>query len=415
MPSVGDISARRRRAILTVAIGAIALETALLGVVAPLLPEIEERTGTGDAALGLAIAAYSIPILFISIPVGRLADRIGRRPLLLAGMVMTAFGSILIASSEALLPLLAGRAVQGIGSAMSWVAALALVSDLALPGRKGEAIGFAMAANSLGAIGGPALGGVIGGEISFAAPFIFVAVAAGGLFTAGLFVLPRHAAVVPQEGAGTRSLRDFAPPGILLPGLAAVVGAGSLGLLDFTVPLDLDRRLAIEATAIGILFGCVAAVDAVTSPIAGRISDRVGRPRVAICGAVLLAIAGCLLAVLPGFGGVIAAMGVYGVGVATLFASTVPWLDDVFGSADRGLAYGSLNIVYSIGYTIGPLAAGWLLEGPGADASYLLITVVAIGLVGLLLVRLRAGPGAPGPVEGQMATTGSALGEEVPK
>ena len=48
-------------------------------MVAPLFPEIEGRTGAGDAALGLALAAYAIPILFVSIPVGRLADRIGRR------------------------------------------------------------------------------------------------------------------------------------------------------------------------------------------------------------------------------------------------------------------------------------------------------------------------------------------------
>ncbi len=78
-----------RRVILAVAISAIALETSLLGLVAPLLPEIEERTGAGDAALGLALAAYAIPILLISIPVGRLADRIGRRPLLLTGLVLT--------------------------------------------------------------------------------------------------------------------------------------------------------------------------------------------------------------------------------------------------------------------------------------------------------------------------------------
>ncbi len=64
-----------RRLVLTVAISAIALETSLLGLVAPLLPEIEERTGVGDAALSLALAAYAIPIMLISIPV-----RAPRRP-----------------------------------------------------------------------------------------------------------------------------------------------------------------------------------------------------------------------------------------------------------------------------------------------------------------------------------------------
>ena len=103
MPPVRTTSPEQsRRAILTIAISAIALETALLGMVAPLLPEIERRTGAGDEALGLALAAYAIPILFISLPVGRLADRLGRRPLLLGGLVLTGLGSILIAISGAL-------------------------------------------------------------------------------------------------------------------------------------------------------------------------------------------------------------------------------------------------------------------------------------------------------------------------
>lgn len=91
-----------RRAVLVIAISAIALETALLGLIAPLLPEIEERTGAGDAALGLALAAYAIPILLVSIPVGRLADRIGRRPLLLgacAAYIVFGYPFFLLASS----------------------------------------------------------------------------------------------------------------------------------------------------------------------------------------------------------------------------------------------------------------------------------------------------------------------------
>ena len=56
-PAVRTSRSGSRRAILTIAISAIALETALLGMVAPLLPEIERRTGAGDEALGLALAA----------------------------------------------------------------------------------------------------------------------------------------------------------------------------------------------------------------------------------------------------------------------------------------------------------------------------------------------------------------------
>ena len=391
MPPVRTSRPGARRAILTIAISAIALETALLGMVAPLLPEIEQRTGAGDEALGLALAAYAIPILVISIPVGRLADRLGRRPLLLGGLVLTGLGSILIATSGALVPLLAGRAVQGLGSTLSWVAALALVSDLARPGRKGEAIGFALAANSLGAIGGPALGGIAGGAISFEAPFILVSVVAAVIFAAGYFVLPRAPAEPtgePIEPRGT--FISLLRPAAAVPAAVAVVGAALLGLVDFVVPLDLDRRLGTTATTIGLIFAGVALIDACTSPPAGKAGDRFGRRPVALVGAVLMSLSGFLLATLGGLAGAAVALGVLAVGLSIIFAAAVPWLDDTFGELDRGLAYGGLNLIYALGYTVGPLVGGLLLSRSGADTAYILIAVMSVLLATLLIVPARS-------------------------
>ncbi len=383
MPTPTPISERSRRATLTVAISAIALETALLGMVAPLLPEIERRTGAGDEALALALAAYAIPILIISIPVGRLADRIGRRPLLLGGLMLTGLGSILIPLSEALPPLLIGRAVQGIGSTLSWVAALALVSDLARPGRKGEAIGFALAANSIGAIGGPALGGIAGGAISFEAPFLLVTCFAAVIFVAGFLVLPRSTRST--EPVARVSLRgSLLRRGAAMPATVAVVGAALLGLIDFVVPLDLDRRLGTTATTIGVLFAVIALVDGAISPIAGAASDRLGRRRVAFAGTCVTAVSGVLLAVLGGLAGAAGALALLAVGLGITFAAAIPWLDETFGEVDRGLAYGGLNLIYALGYTIGPLVGGWLLANVGADSAYVLIAVVPAGLAATL-------------------------------
>ncbi len=379
-----------RRAILTVAIGAIALETALLGLIAPLLPEIEERTGAGDAALGLALAAYAIPILVVSIPTGRLADRIGRRPLLLGGLALTGLGSLLIAFTDSLGVLLLGRAVQGLGSTASWVAALALVSDLARPGRKGEAIGFALAANSFGAIAGPALGGIIGGSISFAAPFLAVTAIAATMLAAGAAIIPRGrpaaAAAAPERSIAEVLLQ----PRAAVPALAAVAGAAFIGMIDFTLPLDLDRRLGATATTIGLLFALAAALDAIASPIAGGAGDRRGRRPIVLAGASVVAISGLLLAGLATLAGAAVALIVFGVGQSILFGGAVPWLDESFGELDRGLAYGGLNLVFAIGYTAGPLVGGWLLETAGADTVYILMTAIAgAGAIGLALIGKR--------------------------
>jgi MFS family permease len=384
------VSERPRRAILAIAISAIALETALLGLIAPLLPEIEERTGAGDAALGLALAAYAIPILVISIPTGRLADRLGRRPLLLAGLTLTGIGSLLIAYSSSLEALLAGRAVQGIGSTASWIAALALVSDLARPGRKGEAIGFALAANSFGAIGGPALGGIVGGGISFEAPFLLVTAIAVSMLIAGTLVLPRGRPHAPAARPHGGMLRTLGRREALVPGLVIISGASLLGMIDFAVPLDLDRRLGTVAATIGLLFALAAAMDAIGAPIAGSAGDRVGRRPVALVGGLVIAASGILLATLPGLAGAAFALVVFGLGQSILFGGAVPWLDDSFTVADRGLAYGGLNLLYAVGYTAGPLLGGGLLDLASADVVYLLAT--AIGLLCAVTLVLVKGP-----------------------
>lgn len=368
---------------LSVAIGAIALDTALLGLIAPLLPEIERRTGAGEAGLGLALAAYALPILFVSLPFGRLADRLGRRPLLLNGLLLTAAGSAVIALSDSLAPLIAGRAIQGVGSASSWIAALALVSDLAPEGRKGEAIGFALAANSVGAIGGPALGGLTGDAVGFEFPFVLVGSLAVLLAVAGFTLLPRQAPRPVGEGGGGgwRAMVERLGRREVLPAVVIVVGgSAALGLIEVAAPLDADQRLGLSAAAIGSLFAATVALDAIAAPIAGRASDGIGRRPVAAFGLLGLSLSAVLLAVLPGTVGLGVGLGVFGIGTSIAFAAALPWLDEAFGSLDRGFGYGVLNVLYSAGYSTGPLVAGLTLEFGDAELVYWGLAVLAAGL-----------------------------------
>lgn len=372
------------------AIGAIALDTALLGLIAPLLPELEDRVGASEAELGLALGAYALPILVVSLPLGRLADRIGRRPLLLGGLLLTVVGSVLIAVAPSLPLLIVGRAVQGVGSAASWIAALALVSELAPPGRKGESIGYALAANSVGAIAGPALGGILGDAAGFAFPFVVVAAIGAGIATAGYFTLPRERRRDEAASSSARELLALAASGPVLPATLIVVGASAaLGLVEVVAPLDADERLGLSASAIGLIFAATIALDAIAAPFGGRASDRYGRRAVALLGLTATIASMVLLAVLGGTGGLLVGLSVFGIGASVTFAAAVPWLDDAFGSVDRGFGYGVLNLIYSVGYTVGPIAAGLALGSSGADFAYAM-QAAALVAVALLVAAARA-------------------------
>jgi MFS transporter, DHA1 family, solute carrier family 18 (vesicular amine transporter), member 1/2 len=388
-----EISARRRRVVLAIAIGAIALDTALLGLIAPLLPEIEDRVGASEAELGIALGAYALPILFVSLPFGRLADRLGRRPLLLGGLLMTVVGSIVIAEAPSLPLLVLGRSIQGVGSAASWIAALALVSELAPPDRKGEAIGYALAANSVGAIAGPALGGILGDAAGFAFPFFLVAGIGAGIAVAGWLALPHEGR---REGTGETRARDLLALAVSRPVLPATmivaIASGALGVVEVVAPLDADERLGLSASTIGIVFAATIALDAIAAPFGGREGDRRGRGVVSLAGLVLMIAAMGLLSWLGGIGGLLVGLAVYGVGSSIVFAAAVPWLDDAFGAVDRGFGYGFLNLIYSAGYTVGPIVAGVALQIAGPGFAYGLQATGLIAVAALAWARRGEAP-----------------------
>jgi MFS family permease len=388
-PLPPDSALPRRRAIVAIAVAAVTIDSALLGLIAPLLPEIEQRTGAGDAALGLALAAYAVPIALLSLPLGHAADTLGRRTLLVAGLLFVAVGSVLVAISGSIGVLIAARAVQGVGSAASWISALVLVSDTALPGRRGEALGVALGATGAGSIAGPALGGVTADLLSFEAPFLIFCGLALALLVAALAALPREerrtASAMPALAAVVRVTRS----GLGAWAAAIVLGSSCLlGYVEVVAPLDLDARLGLSSSAIGLLFAASIAVDAAVSPFGGRWGDRRGRLGPAIVGLAVTGISMVALAVLPGVGGTAVALAIYGAGFSLMMTAAVPWLDEAFPGRERGLAYGVQNLVYAAGYAVGPILGGLLLEAWNADLAYGL-AAAALGL-GTLALTIRS-------------------------
>jgi MFS family permease len=387
-------SVPRRRAIVAIAVAAVTIDAALLGLIAPLLPAIEARTGAGEGALGVVLAAYAVPIALLSLPLGRAADVLGRRVLLVAGLVLVAAGSGMIAASESLAVLIAARGVQGIGSAASWISALALVSDTAAAGRRGQALGVALGATGVGSIVGPALGGVAADVLSFEAPFLIASGFGVALLVAAAAVLPpevpRSRPAVPALEAIIRSTRSGNGAWA-----AAIVLASAcvLGLVEVVAPLDLDARLGLSSATIGLLFAGSVAIDAALAPVGGRWGDRRGRRGPAVVGLAVTALSALLLSVLPGVTGTAVALAVYGAGFSLAFSAAVPWLDEAFDEAQRGLAYGVQNLLYAGGYALGPVLGGALLEVADADLAYLLTAVaLAAGAGWLLALTRRAQP-----------------------
>jgi DHA1 family multidrug resistance protein-like MFS transporter len=130
--------------------------------IVPMLPEYIRHLGGSDALAGLVMASFFAAGVLSQYPVGRLADRIGRRPVLMAGLVVYA-----VASFSFLLPIgapaaVALRALQGVGAGAATVAALAMVSGSVSVERRGRAFAAVYGGELAGMAVGPLVGSIVG-------------------------------------------------------------------------------------------------------------------------------------------------------------------------------------------------------------------------------------------------------------
>src|SRR5512136_3400995 len=153
---------------------ALVVVTLGFGMVIPLFPFYIERMGGGGKELGLLVAVASLTELLFGPVWGSISDRVGRKPILMLGMLGYGLSSLLFGLSTELWMLYASRALSGILSAATASTAMAYIGDSTSDQERGGGMGILGAAGGLGLILGPGLGGWLGG-ISLATPFFAAA------------------------------------------------------------------------------------------------------------------------------------------------------------------------------------------------------------------------------------------------
>jgi MFS family permease len=358
----------------------VLVDTMFFAAVAPLLPHYSDELDLSKTAAGVLTAAYPAGTFAGSLPGGWLAARWGVKPTLLCGVALLGVTSLVFGFANHIVLLDTARFVQGIGGAFMWAAGMAWLVSASPPERRGELIGAALAAAIIGVLFGPVLGGaatLVGPEIVFSG----VAVVAAGL-GAWAWQIP---GVAPEPSPGLGALLAAMRRRPVLAGFwLFTLPALFAGVIEVLVPLRLDD-LGASGAAIGAVFLVTAAVEAVLSPLAGRVSDRRGRLfpiRAGLTGAVVMAV----LLPLPGT--------VLLLGVAVLFtfaslgafwAPAMAMLSDASEDAglDLALAFSISNLAWAAGHLVGSGAGGALADATSDAVPY--------GLLGLVCAATLAG------------------------
>jgi MFS transporter, DHA1 family, tetracycline resistance protein len=369
------------------------------GIVIPLLPLYADHFHPPAWVFGLLMAAYSAMQFLFAPVLGRLSDRVGRRPVLLISLVGSVAGYVLFAVANSVALLFASRLIAGICGA-NIATAQAVIADTTTPEQRARGMGLIGAAFGLGFIAGPALAGLLL-QLGTAAPGWGAATCSATALVMALLFLPETRGVG-TAAAGPRFASPFArlAQGWADRALAPLLALGFLlvtGFAGFEVTFAqfLHGRFALPHDRVSFMFvyiGLLAAV--VQGGLLGRLSRRFGEVRLVVAGLLSIAAGLAMLAAthrLPALLVILVAVS-FGAGVVTPSLSSL--VSRAAGRDEQGAALGAFQSVGSLARVLGPFAAElaigrWGVGAPPLAAATLSL-LAAGGAVWVFFVRAPA-------------------------
>jgi DHA1 family multidrug resistance protein-like MFS transporter len=356
-----------------------------LSIIVPALPLYARDFGATDIMIGALIAGFGVARVVFDIPAGIFAERISEKKVLQIGLAIITVSSVGAAIATNYWFLLAARVLEGIGSALYVTTAATIVSTATELRRRGRAISYYTAAILLGAIAGPAVGGIVIPLWGKNSPFLVYAA------LAAISMVISHSTVSsskkpPMEKIDFRILNDRSQ---LLISIATLAMAFMWTGLELTVvPIFAYDNLSISPTSLGLVLTSAALANLFSTLIIGRLSDRLGRKIPIVISYLMSAFAAFLLASSTN----LETFFLYGLiyGLATgAWGQTSAWAADVGPKEKMGTVMGANRMMGDLGFVIGPLALGYLAgqrTGAYVEPYPFYVTALIICITGLLLV-----------------------------
>jgi MFS family permease len=375
------------------------------------IPDILEHFDRPDGDAGILVAVSPLPAIVLAPVGGLLADRFGRRAVLLPSLVLFGIGGLASGLAPTFELLLLFRFVQGIGSASMLGMSLIVIGDHWGGTDRGRLIGTNAAVLTTCLAIFPALGGLLnsvgGWRLAFA-PYALALVTA--LLILRLLPAIELGPEVPlrdQVRAAGVGLRQ--PIVVLMLTLAFIVFCVLFALFLTAMPIHLEEEFGLGAGQRGLVFVAPAVVTAVVALRATSIREALGDRWVLLVGTALWSVSYLVI----GLAGSIAVVIVASLGFAFSEGTVIPMVQDTVNShttADtRGAVISMLTAVTRLGQTTGPLIAKPLLDATSSTTIFLLGAALMAGLTVAQplawAVRRRVG-GASGEGRGPVAAVG---------
>lgn len=397
-----DIRVGRNYILLIVAIFAAELG---YGIVIPAIQLYATNVlGASIGLVGVAIAAFPFTNTFLKIFGGSMADRFGRRLMIIIGLAVSMLSPLLIslitvgALVWVYIPI---RALDGAGNSVVWPAANAMVADMMSQGRRDAALGVLNLSFAMGTGIGPAIGLYLldwfGGVEHGGAQGTFYA-AAGLIGLTALFCLlflqetlrrKRKAKRRAEARAVEHPFRDwlrelggalkelYTNGKLLALSIQGFINMFIVGLNTSILPLYTTNHIGLSESesAFGFVFISISTILFVYP--AGRFGERLGRKYVMTTGMIITGAALFLMPFATHVGTYYVSMIINGVGVALILPTWMSMILDQIPSGNRATILGGVGTITSFGLVVGPIAATALYESVGPGSPF--------GIAGVLI------------------------------
>lgn len=351
------------------------------------LPSLAQAFDRPFHAVQWVVLAYLLAITAVIVSAGRLGDRLGRRRLLLAGLLLFTVACGLCAVAPTLEWLVGARILQGLGAAVMMAMALAMVGDTVSKARTGRVMGLLGTMSAVGTAMGPSVGGVLLHMWSWRALFL-VGMPLGllALALAWRYLPVDQPRAATSSGLGLRLALKDAP---LRAGLAMSALVAAVIMTTFVVgPFYLSRGLGLDAAWMGLVMAVGPCVAAVSGVPAGTLTDRFGSQRMTFAGLGLLACGALLLSFASGLCAYLGALVILTTGYSLFQAANNTAVMSEVEATRRGTVSGLLNLSRNLGLIIGASALGAVFAWATPDVTHASPQSVAAGLHATFAVAL---------------------------
>lgn len=359
-----------------------------IGLVIPVMPTLMNELHLSGKVVGYLVAFFAVAQLIASPLSGRWVDSIGRKKMIVIGLLMFSASELLFAVGQTLSVLFASRIVGGVSAAFIMPAVTAFIADITTNDTRAKALGYMSAAISTGFILGPGVGGFLA-TLGTRVPFFF---AAGLALFAAIFslIMLREPERQYEETKNTKKpgfTRVFAPIYFIVFLLILVLSFG-LASFESIFSLFVDHKFGFTPADIAIVITGSGIVGAIAQVVLfDRLAKRMGEKKLIYLCLVLSAVLVAMMTVVNSYFAVLAVTIVVFVGFDLIRPAATSYLSKIAGN-EQGFVGGMNSMFTSIGNMIGPIVGGMLFD-IDLDYPFYFATIVLIGGAILAFVWMR--------------------------